>query len=53
MLKSKTNRLYAIDLFPYNPEQALVFNKKKLYPTITGATWTIVLFFAMSVLWAQ
>ena len=53
MLKSLKQRLYAIDVFPYNPEQALVFNKKKLYPTLTGATWTIVLFTAMSVLWAQ
>lgn len=39
------------DMYPYNPETAIVFNKKKVYTTIVGGAISILMFFTFTYLW--
>ena len=53
MLTKLQERITTIDLFPFNPEQALVFNKQKKFQTFPGGVWTMLLIILMGVLWFQ
>ena len=48
-----TEKLMDIDQFATNPEGALLFNKKKQYPTMCGVCFTIFIFIFIGVNWGQ
>ena len=53
MLAKVKNFVKSVDQFPFNPEQALVFNGEKVFQSFPGGVWTISLFFSLGVLWYQ
>ena len=53
MLPFITNTITDRDWFGYNPEQSLLFNKLKSFPTFPGGCISILLATSFAIIWYQ
>ena len=53
MLNSLVSKITDYDQYQFNPESALVFNKKRQFPTFPGGCYSLTLTVLMCLLWYQ
>jgi hypothetical protein len=53
MLSKFNTQKSTIDQFAFNPEQAIVFNSVRKYPTYLGIGMSLVYFVSLGILWFQ